>query len=168
MENAGPEHMGHEGGTSRRAVLRGIGLGGVAAALLAAGWRVDAVAQDGAFDLEAVEPNAIVILYGEPTDKAKFVAYYRNSHVPLALTLPALQSTDYGPLLGLPGHDAGPDFWYAALRFATAEDLQASLASDAGKAVLADVANFATGGVTIYVSHLETGVPGGPAATPVG
>lgn len=168
MDNAASEHMDQKEGTSRRAVLRGIGLGGVAAALMAAGWRVDAVAQDGTFDLEAVEPNAIVILYGEPTEKAKFVAYYTTSHVPLALTLPALQSTDYGPLLGLPGHEAGTDFWYAVLRFADAADLQASLASDAGKAVLADVANFATGGVTIYLSHLETGVPGGPAATPVG
>jgi uncharacterized protein (TIGR02118 family) len=148
---------------TRRAMLRGIGLGGVAVALMAAGWRVETVAQDG-----AAEPNAVVILYGEPTEKAKFVGYYNNSHIPLALTLPALQSTDYGPLLGLPGGEAGADFWFAVLRYADADDLQASLASDAGKAVLADVKYFATGGVTIYLAHLETAIPGGASATPVG
>ncbi len=168
MNHAQDEGTGSGEGATRRAVLRGIGLGGVAAALMAAGWRVDAVAQDEAAGIDELKPNAVVILYGEPDEKAKFVAYYRNTHVPLALTLPALQSTDYGPLLGLPGREAGTDFWFAVLRYADADDLQASLASDAGKAVLADVANFATGGVTIYLSHLESASAGDAAATPVG
>lgn len=159
MENAQTEGMGPHEGATRRAVLRGIGLGGVAAALMAAGWRVDAVAQDATPEAGAAEPNAVVILYGEPRDKAKFVAYYTSSHVPLAATLPALQTTEYGPLLGLPGHESGADFWYAVLRYANADDLRASLASDIGKQVLADVTNFATGGVTIYLSHLETVTP---------
>ncbi len=168
MNHAQDEGTGSGGSATRRAVIRGIGRGGVAATLMAAGWRVDAVAQDEAPGIDDLEPNAIIILYGEPEEKAKFVAYYRNVHVPLALTLPALQSTDYGPLVGLPGGEAGSDFWVAVLRYAGAEDLQASLASDAGKAVVADVANFATGGATIYVSHLESASAGGPAATPVG
>jgi len=168
LNQAQDEGTGPSDGATRRAVIRGIGLGGVAAVLMAAGWRVDAVAQGEAAGLAEIEPNAIIILYGEPEEKAKFVAYYRNVHVPLAMALPALQSTDYGPMLGLPGGEAGSDFWVAVLRFADADDLQASLASDAGKAVIADVANFATGGATIYVSHLETAAAGDAVATPVG
>jgi uncharacterized protein (TIGR02118 family) len=153
--------MGSNSGATRRAVLRGIGLGGVAAALMATGWTVDVVAQDATPGIAAAaEPNAVVILYGKPKEKAKFVAYYTSSHVPLALTLPALQSTDYGPLLGLPGGASGDDFWFAVLRYAGGDDMQASLASDEGKAVLADVTNFATGGATIYLAHLETSTPG--------
>jgi uncharacterized protein (TIGR02118 family) len=159
--------MGPVGSATRRAVLRGIGLGSVAAALAATGWHVETVAQHGAHEAD-LEPNAIVILYGQPTDKVAFAEYYRNSHIPLALTLPSLQDTIVGPMLGKPDGDEGDDFWIAVLRYASADDLQASLASSAGKQVLADVRNFATGGVTIYLAHLDTETSGGTAATPVG
>lgn len=151
--------------TSRRAVLRGIGLGGVAAALIAAGWRVDVTAQD-ATPADGVEANAIVVLFGQPADAAAFEEYYRTVHRPLALQMPTLLEILGGPILGTPDGSESDYHRIAILRFASQADLEASVASPEGQEAFGDVENFATGGVTVFLTHLES-VPGlGATATP--
>lgn len=170
MGNAQADGMGPVDSATRRAVLRGIGLGGVAAVLTAAGWTVEAAAQDAtpaAAGVEA-EPNAIVVLFGHPTDEAAFVDYYRNSHRPLALTMPNLLEIVSGPVLGQPDGTPSEYFWMVILHYASAADLQASVASDVGQQAFADVPNFATGGVTVFLTHLESAPAAGAVATPVG
>ena len=130
---------------------------------------VPAAAQQGtpvATGAMAAEPNAIVVLFGHPTDPAVFEEYYLGTHVPLAQQMPGLIEIVGGPMLGtLEGGD--PEHYrIAILRFPTGADLEASVASAEGQAAFADVANFATGGATAHLVHLQS-VPGpGGMATP--
>jgi uncharacterized protein (TIGR02118 family) len=153
--------------TSRRALLRGVGLGGIATALIAAGWQVEAIAQD-ASPVAAVsaEPNAVVVLFGHPTDVAAFEDYYVTTHRPLALQMPNLLEILGGPILGnLDGSEA-EYHRMAILRYASQEAMNESLASPEGQEAFADVANFATGGVTAFLTQLESAPGAGASATP--
>jgi uncharacterized protein (TIGR02118 family) len=153
--------------TSRRVFLRGVGLGGIATALIATGWRVDVAAQEATPVAAAtVEPNAIVVLFGHPTDVAAFEDYCLTTHRPLALQMPNLLEILGGPILGnLDGTDA--DYHrMAILHYTNQADLEASLASPEGQEAFADVANFAIGGVTAFLTHLESAPGAGANATP--
>lgn len=91
----------------------------------------------------------VVVIYGPPTDAAAFDKYYADVHSELARKMPHLTSFRFstGPVsssdLDRPAH------LIAFLDYASQADLDASLASPAGKAAVDDLANFATGGVTI-------------------
>ena len=156
---------------SRRAVLRGVAGGGVAAAFLAAGWRVaPASAQEAspgatpeASPVAAAEPNAIVVLFGQPTDEAAFEEYYLGTHRPLALTIPGLQEILGGPVLGTLEGGEAEYYRIAILRFADRADLEAGVASPEGVEAFADVPNLATGGATAFLTRLESNP--GPAGT---
>ena len=89
------------------------------------------------------------IVYGHPTDPAEFDRHYREVHVPLAAGMPNL--TGWTLTWLEPGFDGSvPDRYLIAELFAnTREDLQAAFDSDAGRAAAADVAAFATGGVSM-------------------
>jgi uncharacterized protein (TIGR02118 family) len=90
-----------------------------------------------------------VALYNPPTDPAAFDQYYTSSHVPLAKKMPGLRSYDVskGPVTTPDGK--APYHLVAVLKFASMNDLQAALASPEGQAVVADLGNFATGGVSV-------------------
>ena len=91
----------------------------------------------------------IVALYDKPKDPAAFDRYYETTHVDIAQTMPGLRSIELskGPVVTAAGgasyHRVG------TLRFDSWDDLQKALASPEGQATAADVANFATGGVTL-------------------
>jgi uncharacterized protein (TIGR02118 family) len=92
----------------------------------------------------------ISVCYGQPTDPAAFDTYYTSTHTPLTLKVPGLAGFTTGkPRSLMPGSDA-PYYMIASLMFDSAEDLKAALKSPEMAAASADVANFATGGVTLY------------------
>ena len=166
--------VGRAAGTSRRAVLRGIGLGGAAAALAAAGWAVEAAraqeATPAASPGPEQEPNAVVVLFGQPTDVAAFEEHYLGTHRPLALRIPGLQEILGGPVLGALEGGQAEHHRIAILRFAGRAELEAALASAEGQEAFADVPNFATGGATAFLVRLESAAATGggtpAAATP--
>jgi len=92
-----------------------------------------------------------IALYNTPKDPGAFDDYYASRHVPLAKTLPGLRSYDVstGPVMTPAG--PAPYHLVAVLKFDTMGDLQASLASPVGVAVVHDLANFATGGVSVLL-----------------
>jgi uncharacterized protein (TIGR02118 family) len=90
-----------------------------------------------------------IALYNTPTDPAAFDAYYLLTHVPLAKSLPGLRSYDISAGAVLSPSGTAPYHMIAVLRFDTMSDLQAALASSTGQAVVADLENFATGGVSV-------------------
>jgi uncharacterized protein (TIGR02118 family) len=95
------------------------------------------------------------ILYGQPTDPEAFEAYYLNTHVPLVHKMAGLQTFEYGRVLArLDGGD-NDVFWMASLTFADGDVMGAALSSPEGVATSADVANFASGGATIYLSSTQ-------------
>jgi uncharacterized protein (TIGR02118 family) len=94
-------------------------------------------------------PAFAFALYGQPTDPSAFASHYESQHAPLVRAIPGLEAfhVSTGPALG---PDGAPVFHQVAmLRFATMDDLQAGLGSPEGQATVGDLANFATGGVTI-------------------
>lgn len=92
----------------------------------------------------------VSVCYGQPTDPAAFDEYYETTHTPVALKVPGLVGFSTGKCRSLmPGQDP-PYYMVASLLFDTAEDLKSALKSAEMAAASADVANFATGGVTLY------------------
>lgn len=92
----------------------------------------------------------ISVCYGEPSDPAAFEDYYQSIHAPLTLKVPGLVGFTTGKCRSLmPGKDA-PYYMVASLTFESADTLKAALKSPEMAAASADVANFATGGVTLY------------------
>lgn len=98
----------------------------------------------------------VLALYGQPADAAAFDSYYFSTHVPLAKTLPGLRGYEVsrGPVVGvLDG--SRPHHLVATLRFDSMEAVQTALQSPAGQATAADLAHFATGGVTLLMFENE-------------
>lgn len=93
--------------------------------------------------------HTVSVCYGRPTDPATFDDYYATTHAALALKVPGLASLTTGKCRSLDRSEP-PYYMVAKLSFETVESLKAGLSSPEMRAASADVANFATGGVTIY------------------
>jgi len=92
----------------------------------------------------------LTVMYRPPNDPAAFMDHYFGIHVPLVKLMPSLRSyvVSDSPI-AFPDGTAAPYALIAHLGFDDAEALSASLASPEGRAAAADVATFATGGVTM-------------------
>jgi uncharacterized protein (TIGR02118 family) len=112
-------------------------------------------------------PVKFVTLYGPPTDPAAFERHYAETHVPLAHQLPGLQRVETALILGTAQGEPASYYRIAELWFADIEQLQDAAASAEGQALAADVANFATGGVTVLITQLDEPGAAGITGTPV-
>ena len=96
--------------------------------------------------------HRMIVLYNEPKDPAHFKKYYVETHVPLANKIPGLTTYTWRHCASL--DDAPPPYYLLAeLSFPSEDALKAGLASPEGQTAAADVPNFATGGVTMFVAH---------------
>ena len=86
--------------------------------------------------------HKLVVLYQPPADKEKFRSYYEGTHLPLAAKLPGLRAYRYAFNI-----DASPDdspYWCIfEADFDDAAAMGASMQSEHGATVAADVANYA-------------------------
>lgn len=91
----------------------------------------------------------VVVIYGPPADARAFDRHYADVHAKLAQKMPHLERFQYsaGPVAS--SNPDRPAHLVAFLDYASQADLDASLASPEGKAAVDDLANFASGGVTI-------------------
>ncbi|HEY5853808.1 MAG TPA: EthD family reductase [Aldersonia sp.] len=99
----------------------------------------------------------VAVLYGTPTDPAAFDEHYANTHVPLAAAVPGLAGFEWGKCAGM-GKADPPYYLAASLIFPTEEAMKSGLRSPEMQAAGADVANFATGGVTMFVVGEQSGL----------
>lgn len=97
--------------------------------------------------------HKLVVLYPEPTDRAAFEAYYRATHLPLCEQLPGVQQIHFALGISAPGE--GPYYAMFEATFADEAAVGAALSSPEGKAVEADVPNYATGGAQVMVFPAE-------------
>lgn len=95
----------------------------------------------------------LTVLYGPPSDPDAFDAYYFATHVPLADKLPGLRRNEVAKMASLDGSPS-PYHLQAELYFDDTASLRAAFASPEGEAAAGDVANFATGGVTMLVGEI--------------
>src|SRR6266566_3089555 len=97
---------------------------------------------------------AVVVLYNHPKDTAAFEKYYAETHVPLFASHAQEIGVTRAELIKFASTaDGKPPTLYreADLRFDSKEALEKGTATPGFKAVAADLANFATGGVTVLV-----------------
>ena len=94
----------------------------------------------------------LLALYPHPTDPAHFKSYYVETHVPLANSMPGLLGSRYS---FEPECLTGPSPYFCVFEgdFADKAALEAALASPQGQATAGDIANYATGGITLL--HYE-------------
>src|SRR5580704_4409728 len=92
--------------------------------------------------------HKLLVLYNEPKDPAHFRKYYVETHVPLADKLPGLKSSRYSFEVKVLGPGKAP-FCIFEGDFESEAALMGALGSPGGRAVAADVPNYATGGVTM-------------------
>jgi uncharacterized protein (TIGR02118 family) len=95
------------------------------------------------------------VLYGHPTDPEAFEKYYAETHTPIALSMKGVAKMELTKFLSAP--DGGKPAYYrmAELYFAGPAEMQQSMGSPEGQATAADLANFATGGVTMIIGAVE-------------
>jgi uncharacterized protein (TIGR02118 family) len=97
----------------------------------------------------------LTVLYGPPTDPAAFERYYAETHMPLVAQIQGALRVEKGRVVGTPDRSPPPfhrifEFWSES-----PEQMEASLGSAAGQAAIADIPNYATGGVTIFVPNVD-------------
>lgn len=96
----------------------------------------------------------LTVLYGPPTDASAFDAYYLDTHVPLADKIPGLKRNEVSKVSGSLDGSTPPYHMQAELYFDDMDSLMAGFGSAEGQAAAADVANFATGSVTMMLSEV--------------
>ena len=96
--------------------------------------------------------HVLTVCYGHPADPAAFDAYYTSTHVPLAEKIPGMASFTYRHCASLDGSQP-PYYLIAELSFPSQEAMKAAHGLARGQAAGADVPNFATGGVTMFVAY---------------
>lgn len=98
----------------------------------------------------------VVVTYGAPEDPSAFDAHYRETHIPLVLKMPHLRGFEISAGDVASSDETSAVQLVAILTYEDQDSLDASLGSPEGAAAVADLANFATGGVTILTIDSET------------
>jgi len=93
----------------------------------------------------------LLVMYKTPKDAAAFNKHYDEKHVPIAKRLPGLRK--YEVSQGPVATPAGPSSYHLVviLHFDNLAAIQNAFGSAEGQAAVADVQNFATGGVDIFM-----------------
>ncbi len=91
----------------------------------------------------------LTVLYGHPSDPTVFENYYADTHIPLVGKMIGVEKAELTKFLDSPDGEKAAYYRMAELWFADAEALQTTMGSPEGQVTVSDIANFATGGVTI-------------------
>src|SRR5262249_40141288 len=92
--------------------------------------------------------NRLTVLYGQPRDPAEFDRYYHDVHIPIAKKMKGLRGWTVGKCESATPGETPLYYMIVGLYADSRADLEAILASPEGQAAIADVPNFASGGVT--------------------
>lgn len=101
----------------------------------------------------------LTVLYGHPDDPSEFDRYYRDVHIPLARQMKGLKGWTIGKCQSANRAEQPAYYMIVGLYADSREEMEAILESPAGKATVADVANFATGGATFLYDEEEVLIP---------
>jgi uncharacterized protein (TIGR02118 family) len=94
------------------------------------------------------------VLYGQPKDPAAFEKYYAETHMPLVSKMQGVSKIELSKVVGTPDGREAAFYRMADLYFNNDHDMKRVLDTSEAKATVADLANFATGGVTVLISEV--------------
>ena len=101
----------------------------------------------------------LIALYNQPDDPASFDAHYRDVHTPIVRGYPNLRGIRLTRADGVGGRPS-PFYLMAEMAFDSRADLDAALASDAGRESGRDLRNFAGAGVTMLIADDDAATDG--------
>lgn len=97
----------------------------------------------------------VTVLYGHPTSPRDFEEYYEETHAPLAERMKGVVRKEITKFVAGPEGGSPAFYRMAELYFQSEAQMQETLGSPEGRATVADLANFASGGVTILIGSVE-------------
>ena len=97
----------------------------------------------------------LTVLYNHPEDPSAFEEYYANTHMPLAGKVPGVTKVELTKFVGTPEGNAPTHYRMAEIYFNSLEELQTNMASPEAQATVADIANFASGGVNVMIGDVQ-------------
>jgi uncharacterized protein (TIGR02118 family) len=106
----------------------------------------------------------ITSLHGEPQDQERFDEYYRFVHTPIVQRIPGVRNIRFGRVFGTVDGEPAPYYLVSDVYFDDRASFEAALESPEMQEAIADVPNFATGGVTIMFCEFEDFAPTRTAA----
>lgn len=95
------------------------------------------------------------LLYGHPEDPEAFENYYAKTHLPIASKMNGVVKLELTKFLSAADGSKAPYYRMAELYFPGMAEMQETMTSPEGQAAVADLANFATGGVTVIIGTVE-------------
>ena len=96
----------------------------------------------------------LTLLYGHPADAMSFESYFANTHLPLASRITGVRRAEFSLVTGAIDGSRSPWYRIAELYFDDLKHLETSMGSSGGLAAVADLPNFADGGVMTIVSEV--------------
>ena len=94
----------------------------------------------------------VLVLFGFPVDRAAFDEYFSVNYRPMLARVPRVVRTLENRVAGAAKGEP-PFYLIVELHFESQEAMQEGLNSEAGQAMARDLANFASGGVTVLFSQ---------------
>lgn len=98
----------------------------------------------------------VTVLYNHPDNADAFEAYYAETHTPIALKMPGVEKMELTRFVAAPGGGTPAYYRMAELYFSSQAQMEQTLGSPEGKATVADLKNFATGGYTVIIGSVDS------------
>ena len=97
----------------------------------------------------------VTVLYGHPKSPEDFEKYYFGTHIPLVFATKGARRAETSKCPPAADGSPGPFYRIFEIWFDSQSDMTETIATPEWKKLVADVANFATGGITRVVSKLD-------------
>lgn len=96
----------------------------------------------------------VTVVYGHPQDPAAFDSYFRANHLELAKKIPNVRHITAGRTES-PNGTKPEGYFISQYLFDSREDAAFAFASAEAQAATEDLANFASGGATLFMTDDE-------------
>jgi uncharacterized protein (TIGR02118 family) len=103
----------------------------------------------------AMPKMRLTVAYLPPADMDAFLGHYQGKHIPLIKAVPGLERLEWSKVMGTPTGEPSRYAMIAELTFGSMEEFGAAMTSEASQAANADLANFAQGGVDIFICEVQ-------------
>jgi uncharacterized protein (TIGR02118 family) len=95
------------------------------------------------------------VLYGHPADAKAFEQYYANTHMPIAVKIKGASRVELTRFTSAADGSRPAFYRMAEFVFDSENQMAETMSSPEAKAAVADLANFATGGVTVMIGTVQ-------------